>query len=178
MKKIPLQFNEWEYTNALMFYTEKTQLEKLLTAEVKKQLGTAPSDFNFEDAEMEFYFQLELQKADINSLGLKGNKLAEVLSLSVDEIKRLQAKLKEYSHVIQPTIEDFTIYAETPEELKKYQNCINVIKAIGMVKDVLIKIKGTYYFNDLIVGFRPLLTWNVSTNNFEPNVQFIKAFDV
>ena len=179
MKKIPLQFHEWEYSNAVMFYTEKTDLQKLLTAELKKQLsGTAPAEFDFTDAEQEFYKQLELRKADVNSLGLKGNKLAEVLSLSVDEIKRLQSKVTELKHVVLPTIEDFTVYAETDAEIKKYNECINVIKAIGTVKDVLVKIKGQYFHQDLIIGFRPLLSWNLTTSKFEPNVQYIKASDV
>jgi ABC-type lipoprotein release transport system permease subunit len=149
-----------------------------LTAEVKKQLGTSPADFDFTEAEQEFYKQLEEQKKEANSLCLSGSKLAEVLSLSVDEIKRLQAKVTELKHVVLPTIEDFTVYAETDAEIKKYNECINVIKAIKTVKDVLKKIKGDYYFNDLIVAYRPLLTWNLTTNHFEPNVQYIKASDV
>ncbi len=178
MKKIPLQFNSDDYANAIIFHDEKIALQKQLTNEVKKQLGATPGEFNFEDAENEFYFQLELQKKEVNSLGLAGNKLAEVLSLSVDEIVRLQVQLKEYSHVTLPTVEAFTIYAETEGEIAKYNSCINVIKSIETVKDFLKKIKGTYYFNDLIVGFRPLLTWSVGNQKFEPNVQFIKATDV
>jgi hypothetical protein len=178
MKRIPLFYDQYSYDTAMIYFDEKTKLEKLLTAEVKKQLGTAPGEFDFTNAEQEFYFQLELLKADVNSLGLKGNKLAEVLSLSVTEIVNLQAQLKEYSHVTLPTVEAFTIYAETETEIKKYNECISVIKSIKTVKDVLKRIKGDYYFNDLIVAYRPLLTWNITTSQFEANTQYIKASDV
>lgn len=172
MKKIPLHFRKESYDLKLQSYQRKLQLQKEIENEFKKTIE-APTTIEYCDSLNCFYKMLEIQKKEQNSLGLTGEKLSELLSIDTSNIKQLQSEFIKLAMVENPSVEDFTTYAETTEEIEKYNMCIGLIKGINVAKNELQNI-GTFNHFKIFKAFAPLLVWDSEELKFIPNNVFIK----
>ena len=172
MKKIPLHFRKESYDLKLQSYQRKLQLQKEIEIEIKKTIE-APTTIDYLDSLNCFYKMLEIQKESQNSLGLTGEKLSELLSIDTSKINQLQSEYTKLAMLENPSVDDFTTFAETPEEIQKYNDCIDLIKAIQTAKTYLDE-RGSFNYFKIYMAFLPMINWDSRLQKFEPNNQFIK----
>jgi len=166
----PIYFNEQAYNEHLKQFQSMIDTKKQMIKEFKKLLNSQLEPINFENIVDEFYSCLELQKKEVNTMNLKGNKLASLLDINISNLLALQSNYNRYS-VDEPRIEIYTTYAETPEELEKYNSCLDVIKAIDKAKIYTSPIGN---LNNILQAFNPMIGYNHAIQSFVPNVGFIK----
>ena len=139
-KRIPINFRKELYDSRVNDFNNRIALQKLITNEIKKLTGADPIEIEFSEAIKSFYKILEVQKAEVNTLGLTGEKLSELLSIDLSNLNELQREYLKVRFAEVPSIEAFTTYADTPEEIEKYEACQILIKAIEVAKIHLDKI--------------------------------------
>lgn len=167
-KKIALQFNKKQYDLKMATYKSRLELEKSIIKEISLLTGEWPIDFNFTNVLTSFYSLLEIQKKKQNSLNLSGEKLSELLGINTANLKSLQLQYEATDGATEPNVEDHTIYALTDFEISKYNDCINLIKAIKSAEKHII-----YNHHKIYMALQPMLS--VGDNySLVPNIQFIK----
>jgi hypothetical protein len=175
MKKIPIEFRKSGYDLKMKAFNNKSYLKKLISKEITQLIGIDPADgFNYSNTVKEFFSLLEQQKKEVNSLGLVGEKLAELLQIDVTKLKELQSEYIKVSYAILPSIEEFTLYAETEKEITKYNDCIALIKAIQTAK-IHLDVLGDYNHFKIYKAFIPMLTFDGELQKIVPNNEFIKS---
>jgi len=168
-KKIALQFNKKQYDLKMATYKSRLELEKNIIKEVSLLTGEWPIDFDFTNVLNSFYGLLEVQKKKQNSLGLSGEKLAELLSINTTILKSLQLQYDATQGATEPNVEDHTIYALTNLEISRYNDCINLIKAIKSAEKHIV-----YNHHKIYMALKPMLS--VGDNySLVPDIQFIKS---
>jgi hypothetical protein len=172
-KRIPINFRKELYDSRVNDFNNRIALQKLITNEIKKLTGADPIEIEFSEAIKSFYKILEVQKAEVNTLGLTGEKLSELLSIDLSNLNELQREFLKVRFAEMPSIEAFTTYAETPEEIEKYEACQTLIKAIDVAKIHLDKIGNFNYFK-IKKALLPMLDYNDELQRFEQNNVFIK----
>lgn len=172
-KRIPINFRKEQYEARLQNFNQRISLQKLILNEIKKLTGADPIEVEFSEAVKSFYKILEVQKSDVNSLGLSGEKLSDLLGIDLRNLGELENEYKKVQLAELPSIEEFTTYAETPIEIQKYTDCIALIKAIQTAKLHLDGIGSFNYFK-IYKAFLPMINWDSRLQKFEPNNQFIK----
>ena len=170
MKKIPLEFRKLQYDLKMATYKNRLELEKSVIKEVRLLSGDWPIDFDFTNILSSFFGLLEVQKKKQNSLGLSGEKLAELLAINTENLKALQSQYEATNGAVEPKVEDFTIYAETETEIAKYNDCITLLKAIQGSKNHFDNYNAFKVFRVL----QPMLSID-DNQNIVPNIQFIKT---
>lgn len=169
MKKIPLQFLKKQYDLKMATYKNRLELEKSIIKEVSLLTGEWPIDFDFTNVLSTFFGLLEVQKKKQNSLGLSGEKLAELLSINTLNLKSLQLQYEATDGALEPNVEDHTIYAETETEISKYNDCVSLIKAIKSAEKHII-----YNHHKIYMALKPMLS--IGDNySLVPDIQFIKS---
>jgi hypothetical protein len=169
IKPIAIYFAEQEYKNHLKKFEAKKEIEKQITKEFKKLLNSQLDPANFENVIDDFYSCLEIQKKEVNTMNLKGNKLASLLDIDVNRLLSLQSQ---YNLLIvdEPKEEDYTTYATQPEEIERYNIAMEVIKTINKAKPY------TSTNGNLIAtinAFAPMINFSHREQNYQPNIQFI-----
>jgi threonine synthase len=169
IKPIAIYFAEQEYKNHLKQFEAKKEIEKQIVKEFKKLLNSQLEPIDFENVIDEFYTCLELQKKEVNTMNLKGNKLASLLDIDVNRLLALQSQ---YNLLIvdEPKAEYYTTYATKPEEIERYNVAMDVIKTINKAKAY------TSNFGNLtatLQAFSPMLNFSHLEQNYTPNIQFI-----
>ena len=169
MKKIPLQFLKKQYDLKMATYKNRLELEKSIIKEVSLLTGKWPIDFDFTNVLSTFFGLLEVQKKKQNSLGLSGEKLAELLSINTENLKALQIQHHATNGATEPNVEDFTIFAETETEIARYNDCIALIKALKTAEKHIV-----YNHHKIFMALKPMLL--VGDNySLVPDIQFIKS---
>ena len=169
-KQTPIYFDEQSYNQHLKEHQAMLETKKQMIKEFKKLLNSQLEPTNFENIVDEFYSCLELQKKEVNTMNLKGNKLASLLDINVSNLLALQSRYN-LNTIVEPTTEQYTTYATTSEELEKYNICLEVIKAIDKAKKYTLSIGN---LNTMTQAFSPMIGFNHLTQSFVPNVGFIK----
>jgi hypothetical protein len=172
-KRIPINFRKELYDSRVNDFNNRIALQKLITNEIKKLTGADPIEIEFSEAIKSFYKILEVQKAEVNTLGLTGEKLSELLSIDLSNLNELQREYLKVRFAEVPSIEAFTTYADTPEEIEKYEACQILIKAIEVAKIHLDKI-GNFNQYKIKKALLPMLDYNDELQRFEQNNVFIK----
>jgi hypothetical protein len=173
-KRIPIYFDSIRFDKLSESYATKIDLEKKLNAEFKKLLTNPDLEsLDYSSALDEFHKQLELGKKNQNTLELPGDKLAELLSIDLTAIRVFQARYINVKDAIQPKVDDFTEYAESPDELKRHAVCIEVIKALNSAKPFT-----EHFYNNVTLTrmFNPLILWDSNSLQYIPNYIFIKNY--
>ena len=174
-KKIPIYFDNHMFNKLNGIYSTKIDLQKKLNSEFKKLLANPNIDeIDYSNALDEFYKQLELEKKEQNTLLLPGEKLAQLLSLDTTNIVRLQTEYKKVKDAIQPQAEDHTTFAITPQEIDRYNACVEVVKAINTSKPYINDISGPLNPLSFTRAFSPLIYWDSDGLKFKCNHNFIK----
>lgn len=168
-KPIAIYFAEQEYKNHLKQYEAKKELEKQIVKEFRKLLNSQLEPLNYENVIDEFYTCLELQKKEVNTMNLKGNKLASLLDIDVNRLLTLQSQ---YNLIIvdEPKEENYTTYATKPEEIERYNVAMDVVKTINKAKPYTSSIGN---LTATLQAFAPMLNFSHLEQNYTPNIQFI-----
>ena len=168
-KKIALQFNKKQYDLKMATYKSRLELEKSIIKEISLLTGEWPIDFNFTNVLTSFYSLLEIQKKKQNSLNLSGEKLSELLGINTANLKSLQLQYEATDGATEPNVEDHTIFAQNELEIQKYNDCINLIKAIKSAEKHIV-----YNHHKIYMALKPMLS--VGDNySLVPDIQFIKS---
>jgi len=169
MKKIPLEFRQSQYDIKMTTYKKRLELEKSIIKEISLLTGEWPIDFDFTNVLSSFFGLLEVQKKKQNSLGMSGEKLAELLAINTENLKALQSQYEATNGAVEPNIEDFTIYAETETEIARYNDSVMLIKSIEASKKYII-----YNHHKIFMALKPMICVG-ENQKLVPDIQFIKS---
>ena len=172
-KRIPISFRKELYQKKLEDFNTRMDLQKLIKNELKKLLGSEPIDIECSEAVKSFYLNLERVKSEVNTLGLKGDRLTELLDIDLSNLKDLEREYKKVRSCEVPSVEAFTTYTEGPQELAKWEACQLLISAFEVAK---IHIDNLGAFNPYKVrnALLPMLVYNDELQRLEPSNVFIK----
>jgi hypothetical protein len=173
--KIPIYFNELRYNENVKSYEMKTSLEANIDLEVNKLLkseGIVIKDKT--DVINEFFKTIESVNSQKNPMELEGKKLVELYGLQLVNLDVMQKNYLKVKDVKQPKTEDFTIWAETPEEIKRFETATNLTEAINRLKPFFINKFGRVPLFELRKTFNGILDLNDELQALTPNVNFIK----
>jgi hypothetical protein len=172
-KRIPISFRKELYEAKLNNFNTRMDLQKLIKNELKKLLGSEPIDIECSEALKSFYLNLERVKSEVNTLGLKGDRLADLLGIDLTNLKDLEREYRKVQLCEVPSVEAFTTYAETPDELEKWDACQLLIKAFEVAK-IHIDKQGAFNHYKVRNALLPMLIFNDHLQKFEPSNVFIK----
>ena len=110
-------------------YNKKKQLEQNIRFVVKKLTKQLTNSEFYKDIPTNFYKAIEKAYKDSNPMKLKGEKLVELLDIDTTELFKLNSEYKAIKDAKEPSLTEFTIYAETSQELAKYRACNDLIDA-------------------------------------------------
>jgi len=147
-----------------------------IQSEIKKELETLLNvklEINdFGDEPLKYYFNY-LETSPNNTLGLPGEKIAELLQQkqSMSKLKDLDKQFHE-SKCNAPKLQDFSIYAETDDEINRLEKFENLKKAF----EDFIKVDETANLNirNLINAIPYRSFWNHHTNELTPQIDWLK----
>ena len=162
------------FEKALSRYTKKKEVEQKIKAEVKKLLPKYRITTKFfNDVENNFYDALAECYKDKNAMNIKPRKLATLLDLNTRMLEVLAIAYRPLMKVQSPTIDQYTTYAETKEELEKLAVCEKLLKTINAIGSN-VKI----YPNELERAFSRVLIFNLRTRTYEYNWRWIKSLGI
>ena len=110
-------------------YNKKKQLEQNIRFVVKKLTKQLTNSEFYKDIPTNFYKAIEKAYKDSNPMKLKGEKLVELLEIDTTELFKLNNDYQQVKNAVEPSLTSFTIYAETREEIAKYNACNDLIEA-------------------------------------------------
>ena len=124
-RKEIIVFDEYQYNVQLDAHQKKLELEKVIQAQVKKLIGGYEFETKdlFPNPETKIFDLIEKAFADQNPMGLSGIKLAELKEIKVSSL--LNNEIFDYGkriHIIKPTKDSHTFYAQTDKELERLAN--------------------------------------------------------
>jgi hypothetical protein len=168
-KKIAIDFNKIDFENQLQKYDYFESCKKAIDKEVNSLLEEPIQVNEYSNCVDEFYNALELQKKEVNNLNLSPIKLAEVLERDTTRLKAMENEFRKLKPAEKPDEENFQTYAETPEEIDRFNNCVNLMKVIETFKQYGIKPN-----INLNRAFNNLIAFDLITNEIKYNIDFIK----
>ena len=133
IKKQPIYFNQHGYDHQLKNYGHRKQLEGFILTEFNK-IGVKRFSFSKDILET-FYTAIEERHKENNPLKLSGRKLCELLEIDDTLIKNHSLQFKNYIDVTKPRKDNFTLYAETDEELFRLDYVNRLIDILNETKD-------------------------------------------
>jgi hypothetical protein len=174
MNKEVVKFNHQEFKKAIDVFDKKVATEMAIDAEFTrlikdydyslKSLLESPLDY--------FYASLEVVYKKQNTLSLKGEKLAELMQINTSNIMRLSNEYNSFRDVKKPTKEEYTQFAETPEEIKRLEYAKSYIALIKTFENGL----GRVFPKEAILSHSPqVIFFNFRDNSYEPNLNFVKS---
>lgn len=177
MKKqnpIPVSFDEKRYTDHLLKFEKKTQLETAIDLEANRILGTETLTIQNKAAAVdEFYNVVESLNKDRNPMQLSGSKLVELHGLECIQLDVLSKQFAPLAAVEKPSIDQYTQYATTPEQLKRYQQAATLTDAIRQLRPHFFKTQGSIPNFEIRKAFKGVLELNPELNELEPAAAFI-----
>jgi len=167
-KKIVIDFKKNTFESHQQKYEYFESCKKAINKEVNSLLETPIQIKDFTNCVAEFFDALEIQKKKVNNLNLSSTKLAEVLEL---DVTRLQLMEREISilNPTKPDAEHYKTYAETEEEIERFNLCNDALKSI----DALRKYGVTPNVN-FAQAFKQIIYFDISGNTLKANIEFIK----
>ena len=173
MKKIPLHFNKEAFDLTQDLFEEKQNLIKQIKIEMRRLLQTDEKNIDYSRAKQFFLDKLAEQKKEVNPMNVSPEKLAYLFDMNLSVLESLEKDFEKVAAVVEPSIESFTSYAETDNEIAKYKLCEDVIKFISESQSYIKKIKATNP-RDFLAAFSPMLIWSINDEKLIPNPAFIK----
>lgn len=183
MRKEKIYFDEWSFTEnwakafevAKVFKEAKNELEEILQKPIK--------DFGAFKANPIEYAKEAIKEANpkVFALGLSDENTLKMLSFNLNNLERLSnvIKLTNFKIIVSEkgeaspdeSKEPFTVYAETVNELERYDFCLKLIETIKEAYNQNTNVP-LRLFN---AGFMHLIIWDVQTERYIPNWQFVKG---
>ena len=170
-KQTPIYFDEQSYNQHVKQFHSMLETKKQMVKEFKKLLNSQLEPTNYENIVDEFYTCLELQKKEVNTMNLKGNKLASLLDINVNNLLTLQSAYN-LNQTQEPNPDDYTTFATTTDEIERFNACLDVIKVIDRVKKFILPQQGN--LSSTTQAFHPMIGYNHATQSYVPIVAFIK----
>jgi len=171
VKRKIVHVNKDEFEKAVKRYAEKIECEKNIKKEVKKLLPKyRVTNKFFEDVETNFYNALAETYKDKNAMNIKPRKLATLLELDTNMLEVFAIAYRPLMQYNSPSIEQYTTYAETEDELKKHSVCEKLLKTIKEIQKV-----GKVYPSEVERAFGRILIYNLRTQDYDYNWRWIKA---
>ena len=83
------------------------------------------------------YATIDAKYKEKNGLGITADKLVGLLNIPIAPILNLIAKLEDFNEYTETkTISDFSIYAETNEQIERLNYCNSILKVLAEYKEV------------------------------------------
>jgi len=172
LEKKAIHIDQISFAKEVELYSNKIQAIQNINKVFNKYLPKFKiQDTFFDDAIENFYKALLNKYKKENTLNLKGEKLAELLEIDVSNLIRFNSVYLKLKYVSSPSIDTFTEYAETDEELSRLAACEKLIDVIKEIEDAA-GVKA--YPFDVVKAFRRILTFDVRKNTYAPSYQYIK----
>ena len=120
MKKIEVHFNKNQYSKDSLQFNKKLSIAQLINDEVRR-LSKSDADLklNFLESPLSSFFDL-MAVATPNPMNLSGEKLVELQELDISQLKKLCNEWETVKDLKKPKKSDYTIYAQTKEQINKY----------------------------------------------------------
>jgi len=150
-------------------YNKKKQLEQNIRFLVKKLTKQLTNSEFYKDIPTNFYKAIEKAYKNSNPMNLKGQKLVQLLEIDTTELFNLDRQYQAVKDAKEPSLVNFTEYAETSEEIAKYNACKNVIEACNTL-DLYIKV---FPFN-IQQATKNAVKWDMRKNQLVVNHHWIK----
>lgn len=150
-------------------YNKKKQLEQNIRFVVKKLTKQLTNSEFYKDIPTNFYKAIEKAYKDSNPMKLKGEKLVSLMEINTTELFNLDRQYQAVKNATEPSLVHFTTYAETSEEIAKYNACMDVIKACNTM-DLYIKV---FPFN-IQQATKNAVKWDMRKNQLVVNHHWIK----
>ena len=150
-------------------YNRKKTIEKNIRFVVKKLTKQLTNSEFYKDIPTNFYKAIEKAYKDSNPMNLKGEKLVELLEVDTTELFKLNNDYQQVKNAVEPSLTSFTIYAETSEEIAKYNACNDLIDACKTM-DLYIKV---FPFN-IQQATKNAVKWDMGKNQLVVNHHWIK----
>jgi len=172
-----LKINQQELKKALEIYDRKVATEMAIDAEFTRLI----KDYDYslksllENPREYFYASLEVVYKKQNTLSLKGDKLAELMQIDTNELLRLADGYEGLKHITKPNEDDYTDYAEEPDEIRRLEFSKQYILLINRFE----KQFGRVFPREAMLAFSPQCVYfNHYLNTYEPNTNFVKDLRV
>lgn len=162
-----------EFKKAFDLFAKKIAVQERMKEQYEMLLKdyTYNEEKLYEDPVGYFFKSVEDAYSRENTLRLSGMKLVELLQLNADRFRVEAFKYNDIKHYKEPTIEQFTDYAENEEELTRLTYANKLIELVKTFESGL----GRVFPKDMVLSHSPqVLYFNFRTNTYEPNVNFIK----
>ena len=172
--ELVIRVRQDEYKRAMDNFNKKLDVQGRMTEQYKMLLKdyTYNEDKLYADPVDYFFKSVEDAYSKENTLRLSGIKLVELLQLNADKFRVEAYKYNDLKKFNEPTIAQFTDYAETEEELSRltYANTL-----IDLIRTFEKDLGGRAFPKEIILSHSPqVLFFNYRTNTYEANIQFIK----
>jgi len=162
-----------DFKRALDNYTKKVHVQDLM----KEQFEMLLRNYKYSEEELYkdpigyFFKSVEDAYSKENTLRLSGMKLVELLQLSADKFRVEAFRYTDLKKYEEPTIEQFTDYAENEEELSRLDYANKLIDLVRTFEKGL----GRVFPKEIILSHSPQVVYfNFRSNDYEPNIHFIK----
>ena len=175
-KPVPIFFNENKFNDELKKFEQKLNLEADIDKEANRLLKTENVTLNDKTNSVdEFYKLVETINKDKNPMQLPGSKLIELFGLECINLDVLQKNYNKFKGVEKPLTDDYTIFATTPDELKRYDLTVNLIQAIEKLHPFFINKYGSVPLFQLRKLFNGALDVNEPLQVLTPCINYIKT---
>ena len=157
------------FEEAFIEFKAKQSIEQKLINAVSSVLGAKVSELDFSVASAFTDEQIFNKYKSKNTLNLPIDKLKFVLSIDTSEVENLQAQWLKMHDVKEPSIKDYQIKAETPDEIYRYEASMELINAIGKLNSIQ-----HIYYGQILQAIQGVFIFNHSENKLEVNSNFVK----
>jgi len=158
------------FNKAQAQFNHKKQLEFDIRKLVKELTKLVPSKEFYKNIPMNFYKLVERAYKGANPMSLSGDKLCMLMDIPTAELFDLDRQYQAVRTAAEPSLVSYTIYAESEDELAKYDACMKVIEACGEL-DKHIKV---FPFN-IQQATKNAIQFNLSKNKLVVNHNWIKG---
>jgi hypothetical protein len=172
-----LKINQQELKKALEAFDRKVATEMAIDAEFTRLV----KDYDYslksllENPRDYFYTAIEVVYSEQNTLRLSGLKLVELMQIDTSELLRLADGYEGLKHISKPKKDDYTDYAESPDEIKRLEYSKEYILLITRFE----KDFGRVFPREAMLSHSPQCVYfNHYLNTYEPNTNFVKDLRV
>lgn len=127
-----VQFLKSDFDKAQQKFHEATKLEAEIKKELKTLLPDNKTDFDFNKDILQQYYDV-LENDKMNTYGLRGEAIAQLQNKDLTKLKKLA---QDYTPATPPALADFSIYAETDQELERFNVLTDLIQAFNKFIEV------------------------------------------
>lgn len=123
-----IEFDKYNFEQHQKNYSKYQQALEDVHTELERLMGAKVKTSEYKEGKALQYYYDTLENSKANTMNLTGEAIASLQRESVETLKQLQAKANELK--VKPAkLDDYSFYAETEPELKRYEVFQNLVKA-------------------------------------------------